>query len=124
MINQTLPIKAQPDQLTESSIDLTEATASKDTITLNIAVGGNDPMTISKVKGFNVASDMIDVGNYHLIKNSTTLGSTVNSGYYSSTDGTLRGDYVQFLNSPTTALMGPQGGVGIDLAERTAGHHG
>lgn len=91
------------------TIDLTEATASKDTITLNIAVGGNDPMTISKVKGFNVASDVIDVGNYHLIKNSTTLGSTVNSGYYSSTDGTLRGDYVQFLNSPTTALMGPQG---------------
>ncbi len=91
------------------TIDLTETTASKDTITLNIAVGGNDPMTISKVKGFNVASDMIDVGNYHLIKNSSTLGSTINSGDYSSSDGTLRGDYVQFLNSPTTALQGPQG---------------
>lgn len=100
------------------SIDLTETSSSKDTIDLSIAIGGNDPTTISKVQGFNVAIDVIDIDNFHLIKNATTLGSKVNSGHYSSSNGTLQHNYVQKLDSPATALMGPQGDKAYTIVDK------
>ena len=100
------------------TIDLSETSKSKDTIVLNIAVGGNDPMAISKVQGFDAATDIIDVSNFHLIKNATTLGSRASSGHFSTSDGTLHDNYVQKLDSPTTTLMGPQGSKAYELINK------
>ena len=75
-------------------------------------------MAISKVQGFDAATDIIDVSNFHLIKNATTLGSRASSGHFSTSDGTLHDNYVQKLDSPTTTLMGPQGSKAYELINK------
>ncbi len=92
------------------AIDLTETTNAKDTIALfGVSSGLNDPNKPSQAIGFNPVADVINVTSFQLIKGTNdTYASSKDSGYYDYS-GTLRANYVQQLNSPTTALMGPQG---------------
>ncbi len=86
------------------TIDLTESASSKDTLDVN-SVSQNDPTSISKAIGFNVAVDAIDVGRFDLWNTSYGYAYAGANESYS----TLYSVYTQKIASPSTPLQGPTG---------------
>lgn len=90
------------------TLDLSETTPMTDTVNVGgIYAGQTDTTTISTAKGFNVATDRLDVGRFNLWGGNTY--SSVWTGYDQFSSGLVTAKYVQTIGSAATAFQGPTG---------------
>ena len=90
------------------TIDLSETTPMTDKLIVNgIYAGNTDTTTISTVKGFSAAHDLLDVGRFNLWGNYAHLSSS--TGHFANFDNILQTNHVQSIGSVSTLFQGPTG---------------
>ena len=87
------------------TINMAEAVAARDVLDISSSTPTN-AVSISTATGFNVSTDVLDIGNFNLWGYS---GGSVSEGYSASYSGTKIRTFVQKLSSPDTPFQGPTG---------------
>lgn len=98
------------------TVNLAESTPSKDTVDLN-SVTLDSQRTINTVNGFDVSTDVADVGRFDLW--GASAYTYVFAGFSSTYSGVLMRNYTQKIDSPSTLFQGPTGASSVVVDRQT-----